>query len=302
MKRWTSTVACVLYLAAVGTQVAAAAPSVHAGIATAPPAAGSKWAAEQLVWNALRASNFPLGASTRRSPSGNSIDGGSIESLAPGMYAEVSCHPTGPRFYSCSWSFGEAANSWDFFYGYAGATFAKAAPHAFLAEWRCEGVASFCAQYTATASWSPTTPAATNTTTAPSTAKSTTATTTTPTVTTPAVPETDWVTNQQAALAAYAIVRQPPGVPPVASEIAQDALDGFLCPSGNALYGSNVTCSWTASVMWGGWGSSPPDPNGGPWYGGADSAQVTRAATGSVTVKVDGDVCTMQQNSPGTCT
>jgi hypothetical protein len=97
-------------------------------------------------------------------------------------------------------------------------------------------------------------------------------------------------------------VRQPPGVTPVASETAQDAIVGFQCAAGNEPYGSDVSCSWSYSIMWGGWGSSPPDPNGGPWYGPADSAYVTRDPAGSVTVTVDGDVCTLQQNSPGTCT
>jgi hypothetical protein len=55
--------------------------------------------------------------------------------------------------------------------------------------------------------------------------------------------------------------------------------------------------------MWGGWGNSTPDPQGGPWYGvNGDSAYVIRTSQGSVIVKVDAQVCTLQQNAPGTCT
>jgi hypothetical protein len=125
-----------------------------------------------------------------------------------------------------------------------------------------------------------------------------TATTTTPTAT-PA-PRSDWITNQQAVLAAYTVLRQPPGVTP--ARTSDDALDGFVCGSGNASYSSGVTCSCQASVIWGGWGTSTPDPNGGPWYGNAASAYVTRNPAGSLTVKIESHVCTIAEHSPTSCT
>jgi hypothetical protein len=128
-------------------------------------------------------------------------------------------------------------------------------------------------------------------------------TATAPAITTPpSGSATQWITNLQAALAAYTILRQPPSAPAGPAETAQDALDGFRCGSGNAEYSTNISCSWTASVMWGGWGNSPPDPNGGPWYGGPESAYITRSAQGFVTITIEGHLCTLRRNVPGTCT
>jgi hypothetical protein len=116
-----------------------------------------------------------------------------------------------------------------------------------------------------------------------------------------ATEQATWITNQAAALAAYTIVRQPAGTPVDPKASTQDALDGFTCGSGNAPYGSGVTCTWTASVMWGGWGSSPPDPNGGPWYGGRESAFITRGADGTVTAKIETHVCTLTRGAAVSC-